>query len=145
MRGTSALLLKVSQVVDIVGADALIDSLETIIENSSASGYLKQIETFIISETCTFYGVPKSSLYKPRVGGDELTARNMCFVLFSNHLTGYSHRSIGKIFGKTNVSVSNVLKQFSGMNAKIKHEREFISAYELLNGKVKAYKKEIEQ
>jgi chromosomal replication initiation ATPase DnaA len=145
MRGTSALLLKVSQAVDIVGADALIDRLDVMIENSPSNSNLKLIERFIISEVCGFYNTEENALSKPRVGGSELTARNMCFVLFSKHLTGYSHRSIGKIFGKTNGSVSNILKQFSAMETKVKHEREFIGNYEIFNKKVKDYKNQIKQ
>lgn len=144
MTSTPALMLKFGRVLDIVGADVVMAKLDEI-ERSAPNNNAKTIETFIISEVCTRYKTTVSAIKKSRVDGDELLARNLCFVLLDKHMDGLSHEKIGRILDKTFLPVSMALKQFSAMSTKIKHEREFIEAYNDLNTKIRAFKISIEK
>lgn len=144
MTSTASLMVKFGRVLGIVGADVVMAKLDEI-EQSAPNNNSKTIETFIISEVCTRYRTTVSAIKKPRVDGDDLLARNLCFVLLDKHMDGLSHEKIGRILDKTNLPVSNALKQFSAMSTKIKHEREFIEAYNDLNTKIRAFKISIEK
>lgn len=143
MTSTAALMLKFGRVLGIVGADVVMAKLDEV-EQSAPNSYYKSVETFVISEVCAKYSTSKNELTKPRLYGDQLTASKMCFVLLSTHLPEYSHRTIGKIFGKSNMPVSNALKEFSSMGTKVKHEREFLESYNDLNERVKSFVNKIE-
>ena len=138
-----ALMLKLGRVLGIVGADVVMAKLNEI-EMESPSSFNKDIEEYVISEVCLKYNTSRNDLMKPRVQGDDLSARNLCFVLLSKHLESTSYDSIGKSFGKSFASVSTAIKDFSQMRPHIKHEREFIDAYNDLNVKVRDYKRSIE-
>lgn len=137
-------MLKFGRVLGIVGADVVMAKLDEI-EQSAPNNNSKTIETFIISEVCTRYRTTVNAIKKPRVDGDDLLARNLCFVLLDKHMNGLSHEKIGRILDKTKLPVSNALKQFSYMSTKIKHERKFIEAYNDLNNKIRAFKSSIEK
>lgn len=144
MTSTPVLMLKFARVLGLVGADVVMAKLDEI-EQTSPNNNAKTIENYIISTVCTRYNTTPKAIRKPRVDGDELLARNLCFVLLEKHMDGYSHERIGRILDKTSLPVSNALKQFSQMGTRVKHEREFIEAYNELNPKVRAFKNSIDQ
>lgn len=143
MTSTPALMLKFARVLSIVGIDTVMSKLDEL-EQSAPNTVNKEVEAYIITIVCSQYKTSLSAIRKPRVDGDELIARDMCFVLFDKHLDGMSHQKIADILDKSNTAVSNALKKFSKMDKKIKHEREFVEIYYDLNEKVKSFKKTIE-
>jgi chromosomal replication initiation ATPase DnaA len=142
MVGAPALMIKLGRVLGIVGTDVVMAKLDEI-ERDSPESYNQKIERFIVDEVCIRYNVSRESLNKNRVDGDCLLARNLCFVLIEKHVEEYSMDKVAKIFGKQASMVSIAIKQFSNMRPHIKHEREFLTAYNEINTKVKEFKKDL--
>lgn len=138
MTSVPVLMQKFGRVLDLLGIDIVMSKLNEL-EESAPNSYYAEMESFIISEVCTRYKTKKSNLLKSRVDDDDFLARNMCFLLLKKYMPEKSNAKIAKIFNKGQISVGNAEKQFSEMNTKIKHEREFIQNYSELDKRIKSF------
>lgn len=138
MASIPVLMQKFGRVLDLLGVDIVMSKLDEL-EQSAPNNYYKEIESFITTEVCSRYKTTKSNLLKSRVDDDDFLARNMCFILIKKYMPERSNAKIAKLFGKGPQSVSDAEKQFSEMNTKIKHEREFIQNYSELDKRIKNF------
>lgn len=139
MTSVPVLMQKFGRVLDLLGIDIVMSTLDQL-EQSAPDNYYKEIESFIVSEVCTKYKTTKSNLMKCRIDGDDFLAQNMCLILIKKYLPERSNTKIAKSFGKSAPAVGRAEKKFSEMNAKIKHEREFIEIYNDLDKRIKNFK-----
>jgi hypothetical protein len=145
MYSTPTVMLRIGRALDNYGVGVVMDKLSELGDLNITKND-KEIESFIISETCKTYMVDRAEISTSKnVRGVALTARDMCFVLLKKHIEDYTHDDIAKIFKKKENQVSLALKRFTSMNTKIKHEKEFIEEFSRLNTAIKEYKNQLNQ
>ena len=145
MQGSvSAIFLKLDSAIRNCGITIVMGTLDELNEKFEES-FDKKIEKFIVSESCKHFKVSVSDvLTSADLYGQPLVARNMCVVLMNTHLKEYSKLKIAKVLKKeTRKSVYSALDGFMQMNRKIKHEREFLDAYEVLNSAIETYRTQL--
>ena len=143
-QNAASLFLKLSHAIDNFGYDIVVGKIDEI--NAGTEIKLnKEIEAFIISESCKYFSVPKTEVIKSvRVSQKAIPARNMCIVLLKKHLNNHTDLEIEKIVKKdTHKTVEFIMSEFTKMNPKIKHEKEFLDAYEILHDKVNTFRVQI--
>jgi len=105
------------------------------------SNYEKEVKNFIICKTLEVYDVVLEDINKKHVRGLPIVARTMCFIQLKKHLN-FSHKQIALMFGRdTHSLVSNALKEFNTKKISIKHDKEFIDNFKLINEEVNNFKK----
>jgi len=97
----------------------------------------------IINSVCVEYSVEPNALRKSRVLGNVRYARTTCILLLQKHLS-LSVANITRIFGRDSHSVISLsIKEFHEMKPTIKHHKDFIDKYNLLDAKIVDYKQEL--
>lgn len=142
-QSASSLLLKISYAIDNYGYDVVVGKIDEINEGTNIK-LNKEIEAFIISESCKYFKVNKGDVIQSlRIKPRFIPARNMCVVLLKSNME-YTDLEVSKIVKKeTHVTVAKIMSEFTKMNPKIKHEKEFLDAYKILHDKVNTFRVQI--
>lgn len=136
-----SLMMKFTYAIENYGVGFVMEKLDEM-NRQCENNHEKKLENFIIAECCKQYGVDVDDVKTNNtIKGEALTARNMCFVQIKKHLDGYSYLQIAKALKKNSPnSVQRTLDEYIKMSPKIKHEREFLELFDILNARIKVYK-----